>query len=155
MLLSVHATVGAIIGDNVNTPLLAFVLGFISHFILDIFPHGDEELIKAYRNDFKNNGVIYLIFFDLVSTLVLIPVLFISNKVDFNIVVMWGIIGSIIPDIFVALYEISNKYFRRTHTLHAFVHNKVGHIFGRKTNLRMPLKFGLFIQIILIYLLLF
>ncbi len=155
MLLTVHATVGAIIGDNVSTPLLAFVLAFISHFILDIFPHGDEELVKAYRNDFKNKGMIYLIFFDIIATLILLPVLFYSQKINFNITVIWGIIGGVIPDIFVGLYEITHKYFRRTYKFHNFTHNKLGKFFGTKTNLSLPLKFGLLIQIILIYLILF
>lgn len=150
MLLSVHATVGAIIGENVNTPLLAFVLAFISHFILDIIPHGDEAIIKAYRNDFKNKGVKYLIIFDVISTAILMPLLFLSQKVNFNLTVIWGICGGILPDIMVAIHEISHKHFIRTHKVHYWAHDKI----CTKLAWSMPLKFGLLAQLIIIYLIL-
>jgi len=150
MLLSVHATVGAIIGENVNTPLLAFVLGFISHFILDVLPHGDEELVKAYRNDFKNRGMLYLIFFDIVSTIILMLLLFYFHKISLGMTVIWGVIGGIAPDIMVAIYEITHKHFHRTHKFHFWTHDKIGH----HLHWVMPLKLGLLIQLLLIYLLL-
>lgn len=150
MLLSVHATVGAIIGENVNTPLLAFVLAFISHFILDIIPHGDEALIKAYRNDFKNKGMKYLIIFDIISTAILIPLLFISQKISLSPPVIWGICGGILPDIMVAIHEVSHKQFTRTHKVHFWAHNRI----STKMAWTMPLKLGLLAQIAIIYLIL-
>lgn len=150
MLLSVHATVGAIIGENVGTPLLAFVLGFISHFILDIIPHGDEALIKAYRNNFKNRGMLYLIIFDIISTFILLSLLFYFKQINFNPIVIWGIIGTVIPDFMVGVYEITNKHFKRTHKLHYWIHDGL----NLKTTWTMPLKMGLIVQIIIIYLIL-
>lgn len=148
MLLSVHATVGSVIGESVSTPLLAFILGFISHFILDIIPHGDEELVKAYRNDFKNRGMLYLIFFDLVSTIILMFLLFFLHKVSLSTTVIWGLIGGIAPDIMVAINEITHKHFSRTNKFHLWTHDKIGH----KLNWTMPLKLGLLLQLIIIYL---
>jgi len=146
MLLSVHATVGAIIGDNVNTSLLAFVLAFISHFILDIIPHGDAKIIKAYRNDFKNKGFLYLIIFDLISTIILLALLFYSHKISFSQTVFWGIIGGILPDLMVASHEISEKFFRRWHKIHSWTHDRI--------NWAIPLQLGVIVQIIIIYLIL-
>jgi len=150
MLLSVHATVGAVIGQNVNTPLLAFVLAFISHFILDIIPHGDRALIQAYRNNFKNKGMKYLIIFDLISTAILIFLLFFFQKLTLSQTVIWGIIGGILPDFMVAIHEITKKHFSRTHKLHYWAHNKL----NTKISWIMPLKLALVSQIIIIYLLL-
>lgn len=149
MLLSVHATVGAIIGENVGTPLLAFILGFISHFILDIIPHGDEELIKAYRNDFKNRGMLYLIIFDLISTITLLALLFLFHKISFNYTVIWGIIGGVVPDLMVAINEITHKHFSRTHKVHCWTHDKL----CCNLNWTMPLKLGLLLQLLIITLL--
>ncbi|MFA5188634.1 MAG: hypothetical protein WC460_04705 [Patescibacteria group bacterium] len=146
MLLSVHATVGAIIGENVNTPLLAFVLAFISHFFLDLIPHGDQQLIKAYRNDFKNKGMLYLIIFDIFSTIILLTLLFYFHKISFNANVLWGITGGVLPDIMVAAYEVSEKYFRRTHKFHDWTHNRL--------HWTISLKLGILVQIIIIYLIL-
>jgi len=146
MLLSVHATVGAIIGENVNTSLLAFILAFISHFILDIIPHGDGVLIKAYRNDFKNKGVLYLIIFDLLSTAVLLTLLFYFHKIAYSQTVLWGIIGGVLPDFMVAAYEITEKYFKRTHKIHSWTHDRI--------HWTISLKLGVLVQIIIIYLIL-
>jgi len=146
MLLTVHATVGAIIGENVNTPLLAFILAFISHFFLDIIPHGDQQLIKAYRNDFKNKGMLYLIIFDVCSTIILLTLLFYFHKITFSRTVLWGIAGGILPDFMVAAYEISEKYFRRTHKVHTWTHNRL--------HWTISLKLGIIVQIIIIYLIL-
>ena len=146
MLLTVHATVGAIIGENVNTPLLAFILAFISHFFLDIIPHGDQQLIKAYRNDFKNKGMLYLIIFDVCSTIILLTLLFYFHKITFSRTVLWGIAGGILPDFMVAAYEVSEKYFRRTHKVHAWTHDRL--------HWTISLKLGIIVQIIIIYLIL-
>jgi zinc transporter ZupT len=146
MLLSVHATVGAIIGENVNTPLLAFVLAFISHFILDIIPHGDAKLIKAYRNDFKNKGFLYLIIFDLIATIIILALLLISHKISYSQKVFWGIMGGILPDLMVASHEITNKYFKRWHKIHTWTHDRI--------NWAIPLQLGIIVQIIIIYLIL-
>ena len=151
MLLSVHATVGAIIGENVNTPLLAFVLAFISHFILDIIPHGDEALVKAYREDFKNKAMMGMIIFDFVSTIILLVLLFGFQKINFNPVVVWGIVGGIAPDVMVAINEITQKHFKRMNKFHGWTHDRI----NKKMSWTMPLKLGLLLQLIIIYLILF
>lgn len=146
MLLSVHATVGAIIGENVNSPVLAFILAFISHYLLDVIPHGDTALVKAYRENFKQKAMIYLITFDIFSSIALFFILFFFHKITFSEPVLWGIVGGILPDIMVAIYEITNKYFRRLHRLHFWTHDRL--------NWTISLKLGLLVQIIIIYLLL-
>ncbi|MCA9325530.1 hypothetical protein KDA23_05720 [Candidatus Saccharibacteria bacterium] len=42
MYVSVHATVGAVVGQQTGNPLLAFGAGFASHLLLDVIPHGDS-----------------------------------------------------------------------------------------------------------------
>ncbi len=149
MLLSVHATVGAIIGEHVDTPLLAFILAFISHFILDIIPHGDEALIKAYRNNFKRKAMKYLIIFDLLSTVILLSMLFLFHKITFSQTVIWGIIGGVLPDFMVAIHEITKKHFTRTHKFHYWIHDGI----NNKLHWSMPFKLGIIFQLIIIYLL--
>ena len=146
MLLSVHATVGAIIGENANTSLFAFILAFISHFVLDIIPHGDAKLIKAYRNEYKSKGVLYLIAFDLIASVILISLLFYFHKISWSQKVLWGIVGGILPDLMVASHEITNKYFSRWHKIHSWTHDRI--------SWTIPLQIGIAVQIIIIYLIL-
>lgn len=146
MLISVHATIGAVIGERVHNPLFAFALAFLSHFVLDIIPHGDKSLIKAYRNDFKNRAMLYLIIFDVISTIVLLGLMFYMHKIAYRPSVLWGIIGGVLPDFMVAINEITHKHFNRTHKAHNWVHEKL--------NWNLPLNLSLIYQIIIIYLLL-
>lgn len=44
MFLTAHASAALWVTTKTADPLLAFTLGFVSHFILDIIPHGDETL---------------------------------------------------------------------------------------------------------------
>lgn len=44
MFLTVHVTVGGVIGTVVGNPLLAFLLGMLSHFALDRIPHWDPPI---------------------------------------------------------------------------------------------------------------
>jgi hypothetical protein len=146
MLVSVHATIGAVIGEKIHYSLFAFALAFLSHFILDIIPHGDKSLIKAYRNDFKNRAMLYLIIFDIISTVVLLSLMFYLHKLSYSPSVLWGIIGGILPDVMVAIHEITHKQFQRTHKAHDWVHEKL--------NWSLPLNLSLIYQIIILYLLL-
>jgi hypothetical protein len=47
----VHGMAGAVIGSRLDSPILAFILGFVSHFILDAIPHDSNE-----ARDWENNG---------------------------------------------------------------------------------------------------
>lgn len=50
MTLGTHALVGASVASLVpGSPLLAFVLGFASHFILDAIPHWDYRLLSLEK----------------------------------------------------------------------------------------------------------
>ena len=44
MFLTVHAPAGALVGAFAPDPVSAFVLGVLSHAVLDIIPHGDEAI---------------------------------------------------------------------------------------------------------------
>ena len=41
MFITVHAAAATALSRYATIPLLAFVLGLLSHFILDMIPHGD------------------------------------------------------------------------------------------------------------------
>ncbi|MBN1325694.1 hypothetical protein JW977_01780 [Candidatus Falkowbacteria bacterium] len=146
MLISVHATIGAVIGEKIHYSLFAFALAFLSHFVLDIIPHGDKALIKAYRNDFKNKAMLYLIIFDVISTVILLGLMFYLRKLTYSPAVLWGIIGGILPDVMVAIHEITHKQFHRAHKAHDWAHEKL--------KWSLPLNLALVYQIIILYLLL-
>jgi hypothetical protein len=146
MLISVHATIGAVIGEKVHYSLFAFALAFLSHFVLDIIPHGDKTLIRAYRNDFKNKALLYLIFFDIISTIILLGLMFCLHKITYSTSVLWAIIGSVLPDFMVGIHEVTKKHFGHAYKAHQWAHEKL--------NLSIPLNLSLIYQVIILYLLL-
>lgn len=103
MFLAVHAAVGALAGNAVSHPTAAFLLGAISHFFLDMIPHGDEVLYRGYvEGRKKRRGLIY-IGVDAAFTAVLIPVFFLNHDFFSPLNVALGIIGSLLPDLLVGL----------------------------------------------------
>ncbi len=48
MYLTVHGAAGLAIAQAVPNPLAAFLVGLLSHFVLDFVPHGDEHLAQKH-----------------------------------------------------------------------------------------------------------
>lgn len=125
MFMTVHAASGAVIGQSINNIYLAFILGFLSHFILDLVPHGDHNLIEGYYNKKKVMRMISLIVIDSIAMATFILLIF--NKISFSnpVAVAAGIFGAILPDLLVGIAEMSNKYFSRFYDFHTKIHNKI------------------------------
>lgn len=50
MFITAHSSVAIFLGLQVGNPVLAFVLGMVSHFVFDIIPHGDRGMVKTRIN---------------------------------------------------------------------------------------------------------
>jgi hypothetical protein len=127
---------------------LAFILGFVLHFILDIIPHGDEKLGKKFfgielgkfrqHDDFKPLAL----YGSLDACFLAIFLAFMFKNFAFTRAdnVIWAILGGIIPDILVALYKLYNvkplKWFYDLHNANHWILLK--HI---KKDL--PVKYGI------------
>ncbi len=139
MFLTVHGAIGIIIGQRISNPWLAFIAGFILHYIFDIIPHGDTKVPKQYYNIVYASlaGIIDLIIFA-------IFLIFISSKVEIlKLNIILAIIGSLLPDILQAFYFISRqKLFKSFQNVHDYFHGLISN--------RFEFNFftGLFLQII-------
>lgn len=124
MYLSVHTLSGAVIGKSIVSPLWAFVLGFVFHFVMDLIPHGDGKMMSDYiKTKQKKKGPLIMIGVDIVLTIGLLIYFSSHEVIDFQITsVTYAIIGSLLPDVIVALHEILNL-FPRFHKFHTFNHN--------------------------------
>ena len=49
MFLTSHATAAVLIAEQIHSPTLAFALGWLSHYLLDAIPHGDDELLDHLK----------------------------------------------------------------------------------------------------------
>lgn len=147
MTLTTHATLGAVIGRATGNPLLAFVFGFISHFLIDMIPHGDtgtSDNFRIYKR--RRKRAVAYVMVDAVVALFFVLVLSNTKDIDSMRTFSWGIAGGVLPDFLVGLYELTKSPFLRwTYRLHFFFHD-----FFVKRRGDVPLFYSLMAQVVLI-----
>lgn len=147
MTLTTHATLGAVIGHAVGTPVLAFIFGLISHFIVDMIPHGDTGLSDNFRvHKRKRKRAVAYVVVDAIIALFFVLLLANTRDIESMRTFSWGIAGGVLPDLIVGLYEVTKtpllKWFN---TFHFFFHD-----FFVKRKGDVPLYYALMAQIVLI-----
>ncbi len=127
MFITTHAVLGALIAQQVpNSPVAAFILGMASHFISDIIPHGDTNLYKDYLSGRRVKSSIAYVVIDGILTTLFVLFLFNLGLGDAKLAITMGIIGGILPDLLVGVYEVSRiRGLGWFHRLHFFFHNMV------------------------------
>ncbi|MDP3244681.1 MAG: hypothetical protein Q8M83_03415 [bacterium] len=147
MFLAIHATVGTLIGTHASNPIVAFFLSFISHFILDAIPHGDEKLeidFQTNKNKKKITRFCLIVGGDvIVTTVATLLAVFLSDSTN-----IWsiscGIVGALLPDILQAAYLYSkHPWLKSFFDLHNALHYKEGRF-------SMPLRYGYLLQLSLL-----
>ncbi len=147
MLMVVHASAGALIGEISQTALSAFSISFVLHFIMDLVPHGDHEIVARYRENKQVKKILSFLITDTLATLCLVVALFVS-PIPFNEqLVFWGIAGALLPDIIVALYQVFEfRLLKKFNHFHYFIHD----FFPEKKNKKLKFLPGLLLQILVI-----
>lgn len=100
MFLTAHASAALWISTQTNDPLLAFVMGFLSHFVLDAVPHGDESFGKHISNN-RRAKYFYLAkvaFVDIVFAATMIAFYFDKRPAADRTTVSLAVFGSWLPD---------------------------------------------------------
>lgn len=147
MTLTTHATLGAVIGQATGNPVLGFTLAFATHLLIDMVPHGDTGMSDNFRIHKRNQKL--AIAYVVVDALVAIGfILLLANTRD--IVSMknftWGIIGGLLPDFLVGVYEITKSpLLRWFYRVHFFFHD-----FFVKRRGEVPLYYAILAQVVLI-----
>lgn len=140
MLLGAHLMSGAVAGEIIENPFLAFFLGFILHFVVDAIPHFDTT--DDHKLTFRQ--ILLITIEGTVGLLVLIYCFlnFSSNKVSF----LAGAFGSVLPDL-IDNVPFWNKAFQKTRF------GKVFHFFHyRIQSLQLRPVLGLGVQAVIIIL---
>lgn len=154
MFLAVHAAVGALAGNAVKTPEAAFLLSFVSHFFLDMIPHGDEAMLAGYQSGRAKRRAMLYVTIDAAATILLVAFFFWRTDFFHPGFVAVGILGGILPDLLVGIAEISRpsgrrwmgRQLRRFQGFHVRNHHfLIGHL---RNSRDIPLKYGLAIQLV-------
>lgn len=147
MTLTTHATLGAVLAKVTGNPLLAFILGLVSHFIVDMIPHGDTGISDNFRiHKRRRKRAVAYVAVD--AVIAILFVLLIANNRDIQSVrtFTWGIIGGVLPDLLVGLYDLTKSpLLRWFYKMHFFFHD-----FFVKRKGEVPLYYALMAQVVLI-----
>ncbi|PIP17579.1 MAG: hypothetical protein COX43_03525 [Parcubacteria group bacterium CG23_combo_of_CG06-09_8_20_14_all_35_9] len=124
MYLTVHATCGILIAQKTDNILWAFIFSFISHFILDAIPHGDQELLPHLSRAERLKRIVPIASIDITIATVLISTLIFKNFLVLSPIILAGITGATLPDFLNGFYELCDrKFFVIYGRFHHFCHH--------------------------------
>ncbi|HPI67428.1 MAG TPA: hypothetical protein PKZ16_02720 [bacterium] len=126
MFLTAHTPLSLVIGASITNPFLAFVLGFLGHFALDLIPHDSKKLhlwVKKQPLE-KINKVYFLIeVAEFFIIFLLLAVLYLSNKLPLSYGLVAALIGGWLPDVLWGLNNLTQKRIKILnfyHKIHSF-----------------------------------
>lgn len=113
MFLTTHAAAGILIGHYTNDPLAVFGISFASHFVLDFIPHGDEELYhdQEWKNERRYRRVILINTVDIAVLTGMIIWVLAHPEYPHGKLMLIGILGSILPDLFSHFFPVIHQRF--------------------------------------------
>ena len=148
MFLTVHAAAGLSVATFTGNPFIAFVLGFFSHFLIDMIPHGDEK-IDAFTNRWtRKHRIAALAVIDIVIAAVpfflfLKPLILANPAVS-----LMGALGGMMPDFIQGLamfkkHKLLTLYERWHRWAHTLLKQEI------------PFRYGIIVQLSFLTLLLY
>lgn len=150
MTMTTHVAIGAAIGTFVHQPILGFTLGFASHFLVDIIPHGDSRMAeRVFEGNGKQKAFAYFYgVLDYFAAIYLLLTLFNIGTFPSKAAFTAAIAGSILPDLLIIVYEgIKLRALTWFHRAHFFFHDLI-----TKRTGDLPLVVGLGYQALAILL---
>ncbi len=134
MTLGTHAVVGGSLAAMVPAhPVAAFIVGFLSHFVLDSIPHYDYEILSIQKeegnklNTDMKLGKLFI--FDLLrigaDALIGLAILslFFRNVPAFPYVILIGAIAAMLPDALqFAYFKLRREPLNSLQRFHLFIH---------------------------------
>lgn len=155
MFLTLHAAAGALAGELSPSYGSAAVFGFLTHFPLDMFPHGDRGFGHRAKYGRAAKAYTLMIVADVVAALALMYGAILMGRFDRPLHAFLGALAGVLPDVVVGFTEYAQvikksarTYFRRFYRFHTFNHNRI------ITSYDFGMKFGLVYQAIILLLIL-
>lgn len=147
MTLTTHATMGAVIGKLTGNPVLAFIFAFAVHLLVDMIPHGDTGISDNFRiHHRRQKAAIAYVTIDAIVAICFVLLIVNTRDITRMQSFTWGIIGGIMPDLLVGVYEITKTpLLRWFYKVHFFFHD-----FFVKRRGEVPLYYAILAQVVFI-----
>ena len=161
MFLSTHALGGIIISQHVHNVPVAFELGVLSHYILDMIPHGDERLADWVREKpVRRFALTFLM--DMAFLGLFIFTVHVKGEWPLPNVALAAMLGAVLPDILWSVYDVyrgflvrhfpnATRIIQEVTRLESFFdhHDRLHRWFHAYIEKRLTFKAGLAVQAIL------
>jgi len=139
MYLTVHSTAALVIAQYAPNPIIGFLLGVISHIILDFIPHGDE----ASRLLSPQESLIRLLRFGFIDGLILLLVFWCYYQKGYftpSIIVLSTVFGAVLPDILMGWHIITKvSWLNKISYIHKKIHNPLQYYLGLNKGLLLQI----------------
>ncbi len=133
MTLTTHVAIGAGIGVLVGNPVLGFTLGVVSHFLVDMIPHGDTALPeKFYVHKERFIPVLYTASDMVISAALILLLVFIKPENVSTVSLIAAVAGSVLPDALIGVADLfkKNQLMRKYYKFHFFFHDYFSRPYG-------------------------
>ncbi len=127
MFVTNHVLIGALIAQELPMQLiLACVLAFISHFLIDIVPHGDTDLYRGYLNGNRRKMAIFTTVVDAAIAAGLLVFFILRAPSGYGLSTLFILLFSAAPDILVGFQELlPTRFLNCFHRVHFFFHGLI------------------------------
>ncbi|MFA4936997.1 MAG: hypothetical protein WC575_01715 [Patescibacteria group bacterium] len=128
MYLTVHGAAALVVAKAVPNPLLAFFVSLVSHFVLDLIPHGDEHLTDGFALPRTIKRLMSAAIIDGVILLFFILIYFTTTPSISLYTIIFSLLGSLLPDLLQAIYALTGvAWLKKYSSFHAKLHNLPGY----------------------------
>ena len=152
MTTTTHTAIGTIIGLYLLNPVLGFLVGLASHFLVDMIPHGDGDMRDETERelDKSNKKVIAYGTMDVLVAFFLLIILVNVRDPEYILPLTMAIAGSVLPDFIVGLHDVTKwKILDKAVATHWYFHDFFLKKYGDIKLGHSLLGQGLFIAILL------
>jgi len=142
----IHILLGALIGKEINSYFLVFIIALVTHFLLDHVPHwdgdyGKEGFFKGKGFNVRKGLILFYVCLFLIGAFITLKLTLKEN----NPRILFGALISASPDLANLFYKNKNKYYQKYLNFHTKIQREARFLVG------FPLQ--LLITLVLIFLL--
>lgn len=128
MYLTVHGLAALVVAQAAPNPLVAFLLGLLSHLVLDFIPHGDEHLTTGFTRTRVVKRMLGATAIDGSILVFLLLIYLIATPSLSSGQLLAGLAGGLLPDLLEGVYLISNANWLKAYSRwHMAMHNWLRH----------------------------
>ena len=132
-----HAAAGVLLASGTNNPAVAFGLGWLSHYLADFIPHGDEAVGEWTKRGNQVARLALIVMPDLALIAAALAATFAAR--GFSPSILAAAVGALVPDV---LWGIETVFKRRLFGPHHKFHYRNHNFFHWK----IPFGYGLVLQ---------